>query len=337
MRRAAIALPFLALSLCGCATVFRSGKEKVRVESDPTGAELRKGDRVVGQTPTEIEVDRDSVSAVVVTKQGYAEHRGIVKKSLNPGWMTVDIGTCVFPILLCIPLLVDAISGAWYDVNPKYKAFLKPATDVPPTASGDPATAGSGGAATASTTAPAATTAPGAGMSDSEKKATARAAYIEGVQLQEKGNCPAALPKFEIAQKFYEAPTHLLHMAQCQAVTGKLVEAAESYESLSRMNLGPQSPDVFRQAQEEAKKELPKLKERVPTLKVNLTPAPNGLTNLVVKLNNTTMPNELLGIARPVNPGSYKVTASAKDYKEATKDLEVREGKAEVVDLALKK
>ena len=49
------------------------------------------------------------------------------------------------------------------------------------------------------------------------------------------------------------------------------------------------------------------------------------------------MPNELLGIARPVNPGPYKVTASAKDYKDTAKDVEVREGKAEVVDLTLKK
>jgi hypothetical protein len=335
MRRSLLAL-VLSVSVFGCATVFRSGKEKVHVESDPTGAELKKGEKTVAQTPTDIEVDRTTTTAVVLQKQGYGEHRGVVKRQLSAGWLTLDLITCL--PLLCIPFLVDAISGAWYDVDPKYKAFLTPQKDAPPTASGTAAASSSAGtSASATPPSPTATASPGAGMSESERKATARAAYIEGVGLQEKGNCPAALPRFETAQKLYEAPTHLLHMAQCQAAMGKLVEASESYESLARANLGPQAPDVFRQAQEEAKRELPQLKPRVPTLRINITPAPTTLSNLVVRLNSGTMPNELLGIARPVNPGPYKVTVSAKDYKEASKDIEVREGKAEVVDLTLKK
>src|SRR5688572_18674863 len=40
---------------------------------------------------------------------------------------------------------------------------------------------------------------PPPGMSESERKATARAAYQEGVTLQEGGKCPEALPKFEVA------------------------------------------------------------------------------------------------------------------------------------------
>ena len=65
-------------------------------------------------------------------------------------------------------------------------------------------------------------------MSDSERKAIARAAFQEGISLQEAGNCPDALPKFEVAQKFFPAPTHTLHLAQCEAATGKLGIAGTS-------------------------------------------------------------------------------------------------------------
>src|SRR5262249_40398378 len=63
-------------------------------------------------------------------------------------------------------------------------------------------------------------------MSEGEKKAAARAAYQEGVQLQDQGKPAEALARFEAAQGLYDAPTHLLHIAECQALTGKLVEAS---------------------------------------------------------------------------------------------------------------
>ena len=37
-----------------------------------------------------------------------------------------------------------------------------------------------------------------------------------------------ALRRFEAAQSLFDAPTHLLHIAECQALTGKLVEAQEN-------------------------------------------------------------------------------------------------------------
>src|SRR5882672_5566746 len=49
-------------------------------------------------------------------------------------------------------------------------------------------------------------------MSESERKASARALYAEGVQLQERADCQHALPRFESAERLYDAPTHLLHI-----------------------------------------------------------------------------------------------------------------------------
>jgi hypothetical protein len=174
-------------------------------------------------------------------------------------------------------------------------------------------------------------------MSDGERKATARAAYLAGVALQEKGACPNALPRFETAQRYYAAPTHLLHIGQCQAAMGKLVEATETYETLSHMSLASDASDAFHQAQDEGRRELQRVKPRVPTLRVQTTPPPTSLSGLMVKMNEITIPNELLGVLRPVNPGAYKVTVSANGYKETSQRIELGEGASQAVLLTLTK
>jgi hypothetical protein len=174
-------------------------------------------------------------------------------------------------------------------------------------------------------------------MSESERKATGRAAFLEGVKLQDSGNCPDAILRLETAQRFYPAPTHLLHLAQCQAATGKLVEASETYETLVRTPLTKDSPDAFRTAQESGTRELTTIRPRIPTLRIQLTPAVNTLSSLVVKLNGGPLPNEVIGLARPVNPGNYKITVWAAGYREATAEVEVGEATARVADLKLQK
>ena len=173
-------------------------------------------------------------------------------------------------------------------------------------------------------------------MSEGEKKAAARAAYTEGVQLQDQGKPSEALAKFETAQKLFDAPTHLLHIAECQALTGKLVEAAETYELLIRKQLPTGSPEVFVQAQEQAKAELPPLRQRLPSLRLTVKPEQSTLKNLEIQINDKQYPVELIGISRPVNPGSYTLTAKADGY--ATPQpmkVEIKEKESKPVELTL--
>ncbi|MBX3234179.1 MAG: PEGA domain-containing protein [Labilithrix sp.] len=329
----------LSLSLCSCAAVFRGSKESVQFESNPAGAEANMGPRKLGATPKKVDIERNGTTQITMVKAGYEDHIGVVQKSINPAWVTLDILTCVIPVCLCIPILIDAISGAWFDVNEKYVATMKPGESatlaaaagapVPTVTPGTPAPPASGSAATPA--------GPPPNMSESERKATARAAYLEGVAFQDKGDCAEALPKYETAQKFYAAPTHQLRIAQCQAKLGKLLEAQETYEALAHVTLEKGAPEAFKQAQDEGNKELSALKPRVPTLRVQVLPAASTLTQLVVKLNGNSLPNEVLGIARPVNPGHYKITAWAAGYKEASAEVDVVESVPKAVELKLAK
>jgi tetratricopeptide (TPR) repeat protein len=172
-------------------------------------------------------------------------------------------------------------------------------------------------------------------MTDAEKRSAARAAFQEGTELQEKGRCVEAIPRFQAAQHLLEAPTHLLHLAQCLGATGKVLDAQEIYEALVRTKLEPQAPDAFVKARATARAELPAIKARVPTLRLQTSPAASSLDGLVVQINGTRMPTDLLGVARPMNPGPYRIEATA-GALHATTDVDLKEHAATSIELHLR-
>ena len=310
-----------ALGSSGCAAVFRDGKVPVRVESDPPGANVTAKEGT-GTAPFELPIPRSGITEMHVTMAGYDEHHALVRKHVNGWWLTADLATCIVPVLLCVPLIVDAISGAWNDVDGKYRARLvRLGTSGVPTFGPD----GSYYVLQPSMPAPRAQPAPAppspppvapkaseaSPMSDSERKASARAAFQEGIEMQARKNCPVALARFQFAQRLVDAPTHLLHIAQCMVAVGKLVEAQESYETLMHGGLAAGAPEPFREALEIGKRELADLQPRIPTLRIEVRPAPGTLRNLSLSLNGRPLPPEVIGIARPLNPGTYQITASA--------------------------
>jgi hypothetical protein len=309
-----------ALGSTGCAAVFRESKPPVRFESEPAGAAASVTGHS-GPMPLEVPVPRSGLTEVRVTMDGFEEHRGLVRKRINGWWLTADLATCILPVMLCIPLLVDAISGAWVDVDKRYRARLVPlrlASAPPYRPEGTIYVVRPNGSEPAPAPAPATAPKPAtpalaeaSTLSESERKASARAEYQDGVELQAQKKYDEALARFQLAQKFYDAPTHLLHIAQCLAATGKLVEAQENYEALTHKELQGNAPEPFRDAVVAGRRELAELRPRIPTLRIEVKPAPSTLRNLVLLLDGKPLPNEVIGIARPVNPGTYRATATA--------------------------
>src|SRR5215472_16878657 len=79
-------------------------------------------------------------------------------------------------------------------------------------------------------------------------RAAASELFVEGVKLQEAGNFADALDRFQRAQAVFSAPTHILHIAECNAALGKLVESAEAYRALVHTPLPADAPKPFVQA-----------------------------------------------------------------------------------------
>src|SRR5689334_17771387 len=99
-------------------------------------------------------------------------------------------------------------------------------------------------------------TAAPAGAQTKDQKAGARAAADAGGDAFDAGKYAEAADLFERAERLMHAPPHLLYAARAHVKLGHLVEAREHYLALTREQLAPGAPRVFRDAQQMGEKEL---------------------------------------------------------------------------------
>jgi hypothetical protein len=113
--------------------MFNGGQESVRLESIPPGADVSyTNGQYVGQTPADATLSRASLNnSVVFKKDGYEDAHVSVEHRPEAGWFVWDIATCVIPVTLCVPLVVDAFSGGWFGIDERYTVKLTPAKAEP--------------------------------------------------------------------------------------------------------------------------------------------------------------------------------------------------------------
>jgi hypothetical protein len=167
------------------------------------------------------------------------------------------------------------------------------------------------------------------------ERATARGLAQQGLALKKQGNCKEALGPLQQAQAIYDAPTHLLAIAQCQTQLGQLVEAAETYRKLGRAELTPKSPAIFRTAQQTGEKELAELAPRIATLILDITPP--SVPGVVLRLDGEPLLLQMLGAARPANPGEHRFEVEAPGFERAQKTITLKEGEKQRMVLPLRK
>jgi hypothetical protein len=151
----------------------------------------------------------------------------------------------------------------------------------------------------------------------------ARELFQQGFQLQQSGKYAEALDKFERAQAVFSAPTNLLHIAECQAQIGQLVESSETYRGLVHLTLPKDAPQAFVAAQTQGAAELQQIEPRIPRVRIEVAPA--NLPGLSVTIDDQPMNVALVGVDRPIDPGAHKVAAFAPGYVRQEKAVLVQE------------
>ncbi len=164
-------------------------------------------------------------------------------------------------------------------------------------------------------------------------RAAARDLFNKGVALQNQQKFADALDRFERSQKVVNAPTNLLHIGQCQAALGRLVEAAEAFRSAARFQLASNAPAPFVAAQNEANAQLSTIEPRIPELKIVVSP--KDIPTLTVMVDDQPVNSALVGVSRPVNPGAHRVSASAPGYTKAERQVDLKEKQKLEVALTL--
>jgi len=169
-------------------------------------------------------------------------------------------------------------------------------------------------------------------QSASESRAAARAAAESGIKEYKQGNYEKAEDLMERAETLYHAPVHLLYLARARVKLGKLVLARETYISLTREELTSSSPTVSRDAVEAAHQELEELSPRIGRLTIKVTPTK---VDREVRVGEVVIPSAMVGLERPVDPGSYTVTVNADGYASRQVQVNIKEGASETVEVSL--
>jgi hypothetical protein len=169
-------------------------------------------------------------------------------------------------------------------------------------------------------------------VTDADRNA-ARDLYIEGESLRQQGRFADALERYNRSLQVFPAPTTAFRIAQCKAALGQLVEAAEEYRVVTNTPL-PQNPtEAFVKAKNDAATELALIEPRIPKVRINIQPYP--LQGLQITVDNVAMSVALVGVARPVNPGQHRITATAPGYQTAQTTVDVRERQQPMPEVTL--
>jgi hypothetical protein len=170
---------------------------------------------------------------------------------------------------------------------------------------------------------------------DAETRTQARELARRGAEAFEQKDYKTALDRFARAETLFRAPSIAVMRARSLVELGRLVEALDAYEATARMPLAGDAPVAFREAVNDAKREAEELRHRVPHLTLHIRADKGIPTGLVVLLDGKAVPEALLDVERPVDPGSHEVRASAPEHVPVTQGARLNERDHLTLDVVL--
>ena len=161
---------------------------------------------------------------------------------------------------------------------------------------------------------------------------TARAMYVEGLELRDRNRLADSLVRFRGAYALAATPITALEVGRAHMLLGQLLEAREMLLSVERMPPKPEESQKAANARTEARTLAEQIKGRIPSVHVSFDPKPDGEPKVMI--DGVVVPNEALGAARRLNPGKHVVVAELGEER-TTADVELGESEARPVILSL--
>ncbi len=107
-----IILPLIILS--GCASIFKGPNDRIRLNSNPVGADIYINGDFAGKAPLRFSLKASKSYIIEFKKDGYTSCTYHVNSEIGAGWIILDI------IAGLIPVAIDAVTGSWYYLEPDY-------------------------------------------------------------------------------------------------------------------------------------------------------------------------------------------------------------------------
>lgn len=166
-----------------------------------------------------------------------------------------------------------------------------------------------------------------------EERSAARAAATQGADAFDAGNWAEAVDLFSRAEALVHSPAHLLYIARSQIKLGQWVKAYEALQKVKREQLPANASPAVKRAVDEAAKELAQLEPQLPYVATKIK-NPSG--DVQVLVDGTALPPLMVGLLRPMDPGSHQFQAKSGALASEVVTLEVKPASKQTVELELK-
>jgi hypothetical protein len=166
-----------------------------------------------------------------------------------------------------------------------------------------------------------------------EERAAARAAAGQGADAFDAGKWAEAIDLFSRAEALVHSPAHLLFIARAQLKLGQWVKAYENLNKIKREQLPPNAAPAIKRAVDDASKELAQLEPQLPYV-ATVIKNPSG--EVTVTVDGNKVPPLLVGLMRPIDPGSHQFQASNGAQSSDVVTLEIKPATKQTVELELK-
>ena len=154
----------------------------------------------------------------------------------------------------------------------------------------------------------------------------ARKLFKEGVTLFNRGQFVEACPKFEASLALFAGVGTRGKLAECYERVGRTASAWRLYVEVEKLAMRMNDPLRAKVAGERAKA----LEARLAKLTINPGSSVQ-LDGFKVERDKVVQPSRIYDIAVKVDPGSYRIHASAPGYEPWTESVQVAEGKSAIV------
>jgi hypothetical protein len=163
---------------------------------------------------------------------------------------------------------------------------------------------------------------------------TARALMAQGDELFEKKDYAGALKNYQAGHAIVDAPSTGLAVASCLQAMGSLIEAREAALAATRMPVRPGEPPTFATARTDAARMADELGTRIPSIRVTVN-GPSSTEGVRVTVDNSALPQAVIGLPRKINPGHHVVAASAPNFRDMTLEVDVSERENRILTFGL--
>ncbi|MGC4068018.1 MAG: hypothetical protein QM784_25890 [Polyangiaceae bacterium] len=170
---------------------------------------------------------------------------------------------------------------------------------------------------------------------DATTRTVARELAVQGAEAYEQKDYATAYDRLSRAFALYPVPSISIMQARALRQLGRLVEALDRFEETRRMPITDDAPEAFRVAIRDAEAESEQLRAIVPRLVIQVSRGGAAVTDVAVVIDGRLLPDVLLNVDCPVNPGKHTIVVKARNSTPVTREVTLSEKDRVVLEVAL--